>query len=405
MMMLFLLFGSASVHFQPAMPRRPVVPCQPASTADKLFDSVVDLCIAHKRGVDVDFERVPWLFDEVLRQDEAALRELYVDRSGYLRAITNLTCLQPLDGDGDGVQQTFNEELLALPTREGRACVRGACSCACSRVTLSLASEEVCARLVEHAAALQPPAASGTHNLHLKLCAAAGELPTTLLFVRLLERMRRATAIEFGVPLRSLSPRQAFISRVLPHSDPERASIHADECSVPGYHYSAVLYLSTSVEALQADQAGAVTAGEAARAARAAEADFAGGELRFYGRDADPDAPRASVSEVVLPRRGTAALFSSGWENVHQVARVTAGQRHSLPAFFTTEQPPTPAPWGVDKRGGAPECRAARAAALWELGLMPRSEGDFMAFMWHWAQLFDPGAWSGEPFEGNRELR
>ena len=80
------------------------------------------------------------------------------------------------------------------------------------------------------------------------------------------------------------------------------------------------------------------------------------------------------MSEVVLPRRGTAALFSSGWENVHQVARVTAGQRHSLPAFFTTEQPPTPAPWGVDKRGGAPECRAARAAALWELGLMPRSE-------------------------------
>ena len=75
------------------------------------------------------------------------------------------------------------------------------------------------------------------------------------------------------------------------------------------------------------------------------------------------------------------------------------GRRHSLPAFFTTEAPPTPAPWarGDHQRRGAREGSAARAAALWELGLMPRSEGDFMAFMWHWAQLFDPGAWPGEP--------
>ena len=73
--MLFFLLGSASVHMQPAV-RRPVAPCQPAftadtgrgpaSTADMLFDSVVDLCVAHQRGMDVDFERVPWLLDEVL---------------------------------------------------------------------------------------------------------------------------------------------------------------------------------------------------------------------------------------------------------------------------------------------------------------------------------------------------
>ena len=133
----------------------------------------------------------------------------------------------------------------------------------------------------------------------------------TLLFVRLLERMRRATAIEFGVPLRSLSPRQAFISRVLPHSDPERASIHADECSVPGYHYSAVLYLSTSVEALQADQAGAVTAGEAARAAHAAEADFAGGELRFYGREQTPTRTRPARPCLRWCCRGAGRRLSS----------------------------------------------------------------------------------------------
>ena len=211
--MLFFLFGSASVHLQPAPAlRRPVVPCQPAFAADTgrgpagtagmLFDSVVDLCIAHQRGMDVDFQRVPWLLDEVLRQDEAALRQTFnhaADGPGSLRTVTNLTCLQPLDDGGD-VQQTFNEELLALPTREGRcsstltltltitititmaltltltpsltltaarACVRGACSCACSRVTLPLASEALCARLVDHAVALQPPLAEGTLNLYL----------------------------------------------------------------------------------------------------------------------------------------------------------------------------------------------------------------------------------------------
>ena len=83
------------------------------------------------------------------------------------------------------------------------------------------------------------------------------------------------------------------------------------------------------------------------------------------------------------------------------MAPVTAGRRHSLPAFFTTEAPPTAAPWaaragGHIQRGGAREGGGARAAALWELGLMPRSEADFMAFMWHWAQLFDPGAWPGD---------
>ena len=130
--MLFFLLGSASVHLQPAV-RRPVAPCQPAFTADTgrgpaattdmLFDSVVDLCVAHQRGIHVDFGRVPWLLDEVLRHDEAALRQTFhhaADGSGSLRTVTNLTCLQPLHAGGD-VQQTFNEELLALPTRSRAA--------------------------------------------------------------------------------------------------------------------------------------------------------------------------------------------------------------------------------------------------------------------------------------------
>ena len=90
------------------------------------------------------------------------------------------------------MQQTFNEELLALPTREGRACVRGACSCACSRVTLPLASEALCARLVDHAVALQPPAADGAHNLSLKLTLT---LTLALTLTRSCSRCRRGSAL------------------------------------------------------------------------------------------------------------------------------------------------------------------------------------------------------------------
>ena len=73
-----LLMIGISSHFQPArMRQRPVVrhtaphelESRPALVADALFDTVVELCEAHAAGADVGFERVPSLFDEVLRQD------------------------------------------------------------------------------------------------------------------------------------------------------------------------------------------------------------------------------------------------------------------------------------------------------------------------------------------------
>ena len=189
-----LLILGISSHFQPArMRQRPVVgrtaphelesrPAvvapRPAVVADALFDTVVELCEAHAAGADVGFERVPSLFDEVLRQvatsksrpawpasaahaagwprlagawgnliaasgapagrrlsqaslqhrqDEQALRQQYAGGSGgQLRALTNLTCLQPLEATNVGVQR-FDDELLTQHTREGRACVGGEC--------------------------------------------------------------------------------------------------------------------------------------------------------------------------------------------------------------------------------------------------------------------------------------
>jgi hypothetical protein len=348
-----------------------------------LFEEAVQLCEARYRGElkSTEWETVPILLDEVFRRDEMALRSTHyadgpVHHQHALRSVTNVTCLRPVKGVED--VQLFNDELLALPTREGRACAGGACSCACSRVALAhLVSDAEISLLTRHADELQPPVGpegGDTHNLYLKLCAAARHFPATLLFVRLLERMRRAIALEYGVPLAALSPRQAFISRVTPGADPERASIHVDECSIPSYHYSAVLYLTTSAEALL---------GEASPAPPPA-ADVAGGELRFYAEARGGAAPRP-VAATLLPRRGTAALFSSGWENVHEVARVTAGQRRSLPAFFTTERPPERAPWEAEGAAGG----AARAAVLWRHLLEPQTEEDFVAVMRHWAQLFD----------------
>ena len=71
-----LMIGLPS-HFQPArMRQQPVVhhtaphglDSRPPVVADALFDTVVELCEAHAAGADIGFERVPSLFDEVLRQ-------------------------------------------------------------------------------------------------------------------------------------------------------------------------------------------------------------------------------------------------------------------------------------------------------------------------------------------------
>ena len=41
---------------------------RPPVVADALFDTVIELCEARAAGADIGFERVPSLFDEVLRQ-------------------------------------------------------------------------------------------------------------------------------------------------------------------------------------------------------------------------------------------------------------------------------------------------------------------------------------------------
>ena len=40
------------------------------------------------------------------------------------------------------------------------------------------------------------------------------------------------------------------------------------------------------------------------------------------------------------PSKGAAVIFSSGWENMHEVEKLTSGTRYAVPSFFTTSPVP-----------------------------------------------------------------
>ena len=75
---------------------------------------------------------------------------------------------------------------------------------------------------------------------------------------------------------------------------------------------------------------------------------FDGGDFVFLdtekGTPADApaqDAPPSVTTTPYAPQAGRALVFSSGWENVHYVDRVTAGTRFAMPVFFGTAPPGT----------------------------------------------------------------
>ena len=124
--------------------------------------------------------------------------------------------------------QTTNSRALSLCEWRwkpvGSALIDGACSSCCSRVAVSdfatdREAEELC-RFADALMASGPPAGdahadldmdescAASTMLHLSECAALGKVHTraVLLFVRLVERLRRAVAYEYGLPLVSDAP-------------------------------------------------------------------------------------------------------------------------------------------------------------------------------------------------------
>jgi hypothetical protein len=203
---------------------------------------------------------------------------------------------------------------------------------------------------------------------YLMACAAAGDVRTTLLYLRLVERMRRATAHEYGLCLSSITPKQTFVSRIAETGDGTRQSLHVDECSISSYHYSCVLYLSTQDE------------------------DFTGGSFVFS--DLEQTYPEQSTATAaggqrqrlmnrLSPQSGSAILFSSGWENIHFVEPLESGCRFAVPAFFSTSP-------SAATTESAPADDHAAAETLWRTGLMPESEEDFRELLRDWHYLLGP---------------
>eukprot|EP00956_Cyclotella_meneghiniana_P012051 scaffold17118_cov61-Cyclotella_meneghiniana.AAC.1 len=162
---------------------------------------------------------------------------------------TNVTCMQPDDSGGiaaraQSMSYIFDDgEHKNLPLMEGRRCEGGTCCDACSRNLFA-----TFARDREVDLDVFPGLASFTFN-DLETVSTA----SILQFVRLIERVRRTIAHEYGLPLKSILPLQAYSRKYVAGTTQQGGGggegdfviLHTDEATHDGYHYSCVLYLST----------------------------------------------------------------------------------------------------------------------------------------------------------------
>ena len=161
--------------------------------------------------------------EEVFRLDFEEARVTQYEAADSRRSLMNVTCMRPARSAPAAAGHEMRDGALrALALEPGRICSDGRCCDACSRVLLPrLASDAECLQLVQHAAAFLPSPDIGeqgggalSRNLPLEATAAIGNVELHLLYIRLIERVRRCIAHEYGVELLHLSPRQSFINRL-----------------------------------------------------------------------------------------------------------------------------------------------------------------------------------------------
>eukprot|EP00640_Fibrocapsa_japonica_P002035 CAMPEP_0113952786 /NCGR_PEP_ID=MMETSP1339-20121228/90602_1 /TAXON_ID=94617 /ORGANISM="Fibrocapsa japonica" /LENGTH=539 /DNA_ID=CAMNT_0000961451 /DNA_START=238 /DNA_END=1857 /DNA_ORIENTATION=+ /assembly_acc=CAM_ASM_000762 len=289
---------------------------------------------------------------------------------------TNVTCMQPseetkdLAGTARRMNYVFDDgDHKNLPLSEGRRCEDGNCCDKCSRnIFPTFALENECNLNTF------PELTCLTFNDLEKVSSG-----TILQFVRLVERVRRTIAHEYGLPLSTVLPLQAYSRKYVAGStqsgggggEGDFVTLHTDEATHSGYHYSCVLYLSTQGEDFEGgnfvfndpaekneepekanlkDSDNAVDNDDAINALLEAYKkgdlpDELSGENLFAGIDTE-DENSESLEEQVRragrkltpfhPTRGAAVIFSSGWENMHEVDKITSGIRYAVPCFFTT---------------------------------------------------------------------
>uniref|UniRef100_A0A7S4EIH1 Fe2OG dioxygenase domain-containing protein n=1 Tax=Pseudo-nitzschia australis TaxID=44445 RepID=A0A7S4EIH1_9STRA len=245
----------------------------------------------------------------------------------------NVTCMQPRDDGIEGKARAMNyifddSSHKDLPLSEGRRCEGGTCCDACSRnVFPTFASEQ------EIDWNLFPEIGSISFNDLGKVSSAS-----IIQFTRLIERVRRTIAHEYGLPLSSILPLQAYSRKYVAGTtqqgggggEGDFVTLHTDEATHDGYHYSCVMYLSTA--GIDFEGGAFVFNDPAKDAAEAKKTEDEGKnmgleeQIRRAGRKLRP----------YLPTRGSAVIFSSGWENMHEVEKITSGIRYAVPCFFTT---------------------------------------------------------------------
>jgi len=288
----------------------------------------------------------------------------------------NVTCMQPDESGGveakaRRMNYIFDDgDHKNLPLTEGRKCEDGQCCEACSRNIFPTFATDIECNLKKF-----PELSSLTFNDLVKV----GD-GTILQFVRLVERVRRTIAHEYGLPLSIVLPLQAYSRKYQAGltqkggggGEGDSVTLHTDEATHSGYHYSCVIYLSTQgvdfeggnfvfndpaevdedeVERKRReeekrdkenDQDLSALMEALKRGEELPELDYAldddvvevdddgdstlEEELRTAGRDLTP----------FHPTRGSAVIFSSGWENMHEVNKITSGTRYAIPCFFTT---------------------------------------------------------------------
>ena len=228
----------------------------------------------------------------------------------------NRTCMQPAESGGvAGVAASltyiFDYDAHAdLPLKEGRRCDGGECCAECSRVQFP-----TFATGVETDKGVFP----ALDDFCFNECS-AHSTATKLCFVRLLERIRRTIAHEYGLPLSTVLPLQAYSRTAKAGTSSEGGGgnlggdglpLHTDEATHASYHYSCVLYLSSQGE----DFEGGAFVWNDPSVEEQGDAEGDGGPV-------DGGAQLSKVGRTITPykpTRGSAIIFSSGWENMHAV--------------------------------------------------------------------------------------
>ena len=226
-----------------------------------------------------------------------------------------LNCLRPVRRiEGLERHHCYDDALLSLKLKRGRACQQALCSrdrCGLHVLDGVITPLEADALIAHGRSVLELEDASADVPyvaIDFMRSSMNGSAGGHLLRLRVAERLRRLAAHVFDLPLTHVGVAETLLAlrRVPTHlsragvdSPDGHSQYHCDEALAPFFHFSSVVWLNRHGDV------------------------FEGGELMFLHN-------RTLPWLVVEPDAGRAAIFSSGWENVHGIKPLRRGERWAL---------------------------------------------------------------------------